>query len=131
MTLWDVILIIGVLLIVNGIFQTQHAYITQRVDTDARKNMGDITYGASGRLFGIINNQIWIETDKNGKMGKAKGVRSGLFKMAKAFETDFKGANIHTFEPVDNMPKHIAGPVCAAKRNYLKAYEYDRRKKRK
>lgn len=129
--LWDIILIIGVILIVNGVFQTQHAYVTTRVNSDVRKSKKDVVYGAGSGLLGVTNNQIWIETDKRGNMGTAKGVRSGLFRIARAFETDFTGKNIHTFEPDQDIPKHIAMAARMAKRNYLKAEEYDRRKSSK
>ena len=130
MTLWDIILIIGILLIVNGIFQTQHAYVTSRVDSQVRKNNGgEIVYGARSAFLGVVNNQIWIETDKKGNMGMARGVKSGLFQIARAFEFDLSGHNIRTYEPDSEMPGHVAGPFQAAQRNYMKAEEFDRKKR--
>ena len=129
MSLWDIILIIGILLIVNGVFQTQHAYVTSKVDGQIRKNSGkDIVYGARSAFLGVKNNQIWIETDRNGNMGMARGVKSGLFQIAKAFEFDLSGNNIHTYEPGSDIPGHIAGPFLTAKRNYMRAEEFDRKK---
>jgi hypothetical protein len=130
MSLWDIILIIGILLIVNGIFQTQHAYVTSKVDSQIRKNSGkDIVYGARSAFLGVKNNQIWIEADRQGNMGMARGVKSGLFQIAKAFEYDLTGHNIRTYEPESGMPVHIAGPFETAKRNYMKAEEFDRKKR--
>ena len=131
MELWDIILIIGVILIANGIFTTQHAYITTLVDSKARENKRrDIVYGAGGGLLAVTNNQVWIETDKAGNMGIVRGVRSGLFQIAKAFEFDLSGHNIKTFEPAMlEIPKCAVKPCMVAKRNFMKAYEFDRKRK--
>jgi|GEM_PF-2814509 len=130
MSLWDVILIIGVLLIANGIFITQQQFVTAKVDRKVRSSAREIVYGSHKGLLFLTDTQIWMTSTGSGNLGKAYVVRSGIFQAAKSLEYDFNGKNINTLNPDElDIPSYVAGACKVARRNYSKLMEYERRKR--
>ncbi len=129
MELLNIIAVIGVLLIVNGIFLTQKQYQTAKVDKEMRAADEDIICGNYKGLLGLNDTQIWLSTNRKGVISRACAVRAGMFRMAKIQEVDLCGEDIHTMDTtVLNLSENIRRACRVAQVNNER---FERRQKRK
>ncbi len=129
MSLWDVLCVIGALLILNGAFMTQQQIVTEKADRNARRSGAEVLCGNYKGLLWLTNAQIWVHCDAKGELGQAQVVHAGIFRIAKTYTFDLSGYNIETLEPDSlKLPAFAAGACKAAQRNYRNVQAFTHRK---
>jgi len=130
MTLWDILCMIGGLLILNGVFMTQQQIVTEKTDRDARRSGTEVLCGNYKGLLWLTNAQIWMQCDKKGNLGQAQVVHAGLFRIAKRYTFDLSGYHIETLEPDSlKLPAFAIGACKAAQLNYRNVQRFAQRKR--
>lgn len=116
-------MIIGILLIVTGIFMMQHQSVSARADKKAREHGGEIICGNARGLLFLTSSYIWIRADEKGNLGKAWVVRSGIISPARTYEYDLQGENIRTLDVMElanekGFPSFAVSACRSAKQNF-------------
>ena len=94
---WNLIILIGVLFIVNGIFSMGHSRTVENV----RKQMPgktEIYYGGSRGMLFMPSTDVMLAVQKNGNILKAFSIKSGWLRISRAEELDLCGQGILSLE---------------------------------
>ncbi|MCI8991936.1 MAG: hypothetical protein HFG80_04270 [Eubacterium sp.] len=124
--LWNIIILIGALFIVNGIVSTCHTRVVEKV----RKQMPEQTEiycgGAKGLLF-ITSTDVMLAVKKNGCIAKAFCIKSGWLRKSKAEELAIEGWNMNRLR---NEIPSLQEKQQKACRMAFRHYEWSKRKQR-
>lgn len=109
--LWNVICIIGILLIVNGLFMIQQG----KVLSDVRKSIGeveDIVSGTAKGLLFLTSTDIMLAVDERGFVKKAFKIKSGYLRITQADSLEFEDRKVDSLVNDDILLKKNEQRAC-------------------
>ncbi len=123
--LWNVLMVLGVLFIINGMTISRHTRALEMI----RKKMGKNTEIYSGMhkgLFFLSSTDVMLDVGSNGAVRKAFGIKSGWLRKTTFEEIALGGINI---AKLDNHMESLSPAEKKACMMAARQYEIRNRKK--
>ncbi len=120
---WNLIILIGVLFIINGLFSMGHSRTVENVKKQMPKKT-EIYYGGSRGLLFMPSTDVMLAVQNNGNILKAFSIKSGWLRLSKAEELKLSGCRIQSLE------QHVNDlPLAQQKACKMAVRQYQRKKK--
>ena len=94
---WNLIILIGALFIVNGLFSMGHSRTVENVRKQMPKKT-EIYYGGSRGLLFMPSTDVMLAVQSNGNILKAFSIKSGWLRLSRAEELKISGCKMQSLE---------------------------------
>lgn len=91
--LWNILVVIGVMFIINGITMTKHTKALETLRENIGKN-ADIYSGTQKGLLFMTSTDVMLDIGSNGVIKKAFGIKSGWLRKTMSEELPLNGVRI-------------------------------------
>lgn len=121
--IWNLIILIGVLFIVNGLFSMRHSKIVESVKKKMPKKTQIYYGGTKGMLF-MPSTDVMLAVQNNGCILKAFTIKSGWLRLSRSEELKLAGCKMQSLEKSIEKLHPAQQKACR-----MALRQYERRKK--
>lgn len=111
--LWNILLAIGALLVINGVILTQQGVVVGRV-RDCLSRYGDIVTGSHRHPLFLNTTSVMMAVNSLGVITKANALRSGYLRPTRTMELPIAGRNLRELYPEDVVTDYSVVKACRA-----------------
>lgn len=119
--LWNILLAIGILLVINGVVLTHQGLVVEKVRA-AISPFGEIVIGSHKGLLFLTTTAVMMAVSPKGIIKKAKVIRSGYLRRTRSIDLPVEGRNLLMLSPED-----VAGDVGLLKACKSALFRFDRK----
>lgn len=111
--LWNILLAIGALLVINGVVLTQQGMVVEKARSYLSR-YGDIVTGSHKNFLFLNTTSVMVAVNSRGVITKAKAMRSGYLRPTRTLDLPLAGRNLLELHPEDVVRDDSMARACRA-----------------